>query len=267
MRIPFSQLRFPAAERHTFGIHAERYIQRRNESAWLVYVPKTESGLASRAGHLDGIDGIESGRSIELLPYAVTRAEFTQPSTGRSLQRRLARVRRRRPRPEVRPEQQHHAQRHHQSGFRTGRGRPCRREPHRVRDVLRGEASLLHRGVQHLQQFRAGRVEQLLGLQPVGAHHLLLAPHRAIAAGRDGGRLRRQPLGDDDSRRGEAHGQDAEQLEPRPARGRHRARVRADVDRRDSERDGNRAAHQLLRGARAARDRPSRARLVCWRRR
>ena len=82
MRIPFSQLRFPAAERHTFGIHAERYIQRRNESAWLVYVPKTESGLASRAGHLEGIDGIKSGRSIELLPYAVTRAEFTQPSTG-----------------------------------------------------------------------------------------------------------------------------------------------------------------------------------------
>jgi hypothetical protein len=82
MRIPFSQLRFPAAERHTFGIHAERYIQRKNEYAWLVPVPKTESGVASRAGHLEGIDGIRSGRSLELLPYAVSRAEFTEPSSS-----------------------------------------------------------------------------------------------------------------------------------------------------------------------------------------
>jgi hypothetical protein len=82
MRIPFSQLRFSRAERHTFGIHAERYIQRRNERAWLVHVPKTESGVASRAGHLEGIEGIRSGRSLEVLPYAVTRAEFVERSSA-----------------------------------------------------------------------------------------------------------------------------------------------------------------------------------------
>jgi hypothetical protein len=82
MRIPFSQLRFPRADRHTFGIHAERYIQRKNERAWLVHVPKTESGVASRAGHLEGIDGIRGGRSLEVLPYAVSRLEFLERSSA-----------------------------------------------------------------------------------------------------------------------------------------------------------------------------------------
>jgi hypothetical protein len=79
MRIPFSQLRFSADEHHTFGINALRYIQRRNERAWLVHVPKTESGLASRMGHLEGLDGISPHRTLELLPYVVNRAEYVAP--------------------------------------------------------------------------------------------------------------------------------------------------------------------------------------------
>ena len=55
MRIPYSQLRFPSADQLTFGINAMRYIQRKKEQAWLVHVPKTESGLASRMGHLEGL--------------------------------------------------------------------------------------------------------------------------------------------------------------------------------------------------------------------
>ena len=82
MRIPYSQLRFPRAEHHTFGINAARYIQRKSERDWLVYVPKTESGLASRFGHLEGLDGISPQRTVELLPYAVSRAEFVAPSHG-----------------------------------------------------------------------------------------------------------------------------------------------------------------------------------------
>lgn len=79
MRLPYSQLRFPPAAHHTFGINAMRYIQRKGERAWLVHVPKTESGLASRMGHLEGLDGISPHRSVELLPYAVSRAEFVAP--------------------------------------------------------------------------------------------------------------------------------------------------------------------------------------------
>jgi Domain of unknown function (DUF5916)/Carbohydrate family 9 binding domain-like len=79
MRLPYSQLRFPSAAHHTFGINAMRYIQRKGERAWLVHVPKNESGLASRMGHLEGLEGISPHRTAELLPYAVSRAEFVEP--------------------------------------------------------------------------------------------------------------------------------------------------------------------------------------------
>ena len=78
MRIPFSQLRFPSAARLTFGINATRYIQRKKEQVWLVRVPKTESGLASRMGHLEGLDGVSPHRTVEFLPYALSRAEFIE---------------------------------------------------------------------------------------------------------------------------------------------------------------------------------------------
>ena len=48
-----------------------RYIQRKKEQAWLVHVPKTESGLASRMGHLEGSNGIVPRRTVEFLPYVV----------------------------------------------------------------------------------------------------------------------------------------------------------------------------------------------------
>jgi hypothetical protein len=82
MRIPFSQLRFPRAAQLTFGINAMRYIQRKKEEAWLVHVPKTENRLASRMGHLDGLDGVAPHRTVELIPYVVSRAEYVEPEAG-----------------------------------------------------------------------------------------------------------------------------------------------------------------------------------------
>src|SRR5215203_1240628 len=82
MRIPYSQLRFPRADRLTFGINAARTIKRKKEEAWLIHVPKTENGLASRMGDLDGLDGVAPRRTAELVPYAVSRAEFIEPSAG-----------------------------------------------------------------------------------------------------------------------------------------------------------------------------------------
>ena len=82
MRIPYSQLRFSHAEHHTFGINAMRFIQRKKEEAWLVFVPKTESGMASRMGHLDGLDGVSPHRTLELLPYVVARSEFIAPPSS-----------------------------------------------------------------------------------------------------------------------------------------------------------------------------------------
>ena len=81
MRIPYSQLRFPSADHLTFGINAMRYIQRKKEEAWLVHVPKTESGLASRMGHLEGLTGIVPHHTVEFLPYVVSRGEFLERSS------------------------------------------------------------------------------------------------------------------------------------------------------------------------------------------
>ena len=79
MRIPLSQLRFPLAEQHTWGINVERFIRRRNESSWLRMVPKNESGIASKMVELRGLDGIQPRRNLELLPYTAARAEFVAP--------------------------------------------------------------------------------------------------------------------------------------------------------------------------------------------
>ena len=75
-RIPFSQLRFSEGDRQTWGFNAARFIQRHNEEDWWVLTPKKESGLASRFGNVEGMDGIKGRRHLDLLPYATARGEF-----------------------------------------------------------------------------------------------------------------------------------------------------------------------------------------------
>ncbi len=82
MRIPFSQLRFPASNAHVWGINASRFIQRKNESVWLHLVKKTDSGMASRMDDLDGIGGIEAHRHLEMMPYIAGRSEFVKPGSS-----------------------------------------------------------------------------------------------------------------------------------------------------------------------------------------
>jgi hypothetical protein len=80
MRIPLSQLRFPFADQHTWGINVERYIRRKNERDWLLMVPRNESGLASRMPHLSGLDGLRPKRMFEVLPYTAARSEHVAPA-------------------------------------------------------------------------------------------------------------------------------------------------------------------------------------------
>jgi hypothetical protein len=75
-RIPFSQLRFSEGDRQTWGFNAGRFIQRHNEEDWWVMTPSKESGLASRFGNVEGMDGIKGRRHLDLLPYASSRGEF-----------------------------------------------------------------------------------------------------------------------------------------------------------------------------------------------
>jgi hypothetical protein len=80
MRIPFSQLRFSSAPHQVWGIRLVRWIQRKNELALFPFVPKTESGVASRFAHLVDLNLANEPRHVEALPYVVTRGRFRRPS-------------------------------------------------------------------------------------------------------------------------------------------------------------------------------------------
>jgi hypothetical protein len=70
-RIPLSQLRFPRRDEHTFGVAVHREVGRLNErSSWPVW-RRTQPGLASQLGEVQGITGISSPRRLEFMPYSV----------------------------------------------------------------------------------------------------------------------------------------------------------------------------------------------------
>jgi hypothetical protein len=75
MRIPLSQLRFSAADHQTWGLNAVRYIQRLNEEDWWAFIPKKESAIISKCGHLTGLDGVRGRRHLDLLPYGRAKAD------------------------------------------------------------------------------------------------------------------------------------------------------------------------------------------------
>jgi hypothetical protein len=82
MRVPFSQLRFPAADVQTWGINAQRVVYRTSEESWLVLTPSNESGLASRMAQLEGLTGIRPARHLEVLPYVTARNEAIAPAAA-----------------------------------------------------------------------------------------------------------------------------------------------------------------------------------------
>jgi len=75
MRIPFSQLRFSPADIQIWGIQIERRNRFTDEWAYSAFTPLLERGGVARYGHLVGIEGVQSTRPIELLPYVTGRAE------------------------------------------------------------------------------------------------------------------------------------------------------------------------------------------------
>jgi hypothetical protein len=82
IRIPFRQLRFKTQESYTWGISFRRTIKRKNENDDFAWIPKEESGLVSRFADLTGVRGIEAGRRIELMPFALGRARFSPAVPG-----------------------------------------------------------------------------------------------------------------------------------------------------------------------------------------
>ena len=75
LRIPFSQLRFSADARQTWGIQLSRRISRTSEVTVLNHTPKSERGGVARYAHLDGLSELRPGRRAELQPYVMARSE------------------------------------------------------------------------------------------------------------------------------------------------------------------------------------------------
>lgn len=76
MKIPFSQMRFNQADSMVWGINFRRVIARKNEEAFLVFVPKNESGFVSHFAKLTGFREIHGSGQLEILPYITARAEY-----------------------------------------------------------------------------------------------------------------------------------------------------------------------------------------------
>ncbi len=86
MRIPLSQLRFDAADQQTWGLQVQRRIYRLEERSTWQPIPQDVEGWVSNFGQLSGLEGLEPKRKIEVVPYAVGRAEVAPEVAGNPFQ-------------------------------------------------------------------------------------------------------------------------------------------------------------------------------------
>lgn len=80
LRIPFSQLRYPARPEQTWGVQIWRYVERLNELTMWSFWGRQEMGGPQRFGHLEGLRIEPRKLGVEILPYVVTRAEHVRPA-------------------------------------------------------------------------------------------------------------------------------------------------------------------------------------------
>src|SRR5688572_23866542 len=83
LRIPFSQLRFSAADVQTWGLQIERRIARKQELAMFAFTPKSQPAGVPYYGHLHGVSRVRASRRLEVLPYSSGRL-FMQPLAARA---------------------------------------------------------------------------------------------------------------------------------------------------------------------------------------
>ena len=77
MAIPFSQIRFTQGENIEFGLQVNRYRPAQFEDLFWTSVPKDENGWTSWFGDLEGLQGIQTRRPIEFVPYAASNLAVT----------------------------------------------------------------------------------------------------------------------------------------------------------------------------------------------
>ena len=72
-RIPLSQLRYPPAASHTFGVMIIRELMRRNERVSWPLLRRSRNALVSQFGDVGGLAGLGSPRRLEIAPYMLVR--------------------------------------------------------------------------------------------------------------------------------------------------------------------------------------------------
>jgi hypothetical protein len=82
MAIPFSQLRFANREELTFGLQVRRFLYRNQELSSWQHIAKDAPGFIHHFGELQGLHGIKAQHQIELIPYAVTKAQLSPKEAG-----------------------------------------------------------------------------------------------------------------------------------------------------------------------------------------
>ena len=71
-KIPFANFRFPESTEQVWGFDVERLNRRKSEIT--IWKQMTQAGYRTRMsdlGHLVGLSGIETGKSVEIIPYAL----------------------------------------------------------------------------------------------------------------------------------------------------------------------------------------------------
>ena len=84
-RIPFSQLRFNPASAGTFGFAVVREVAHNNEMSTWPLLARSASGFVSSFGDLTGLTLTSSQKRLELMPYAVAKAETSPVDAGNPL--------------------------------------------------------------------------------------------------------------------------------------------------------------------------------------
>jgi hypothetical protein len=82
MKIPLSQLRFGKKSEQIWGLQVTRNIFRLQERSNWQFIPKGSPGIVHLYGELRGINEIKPKHQVEIMPYAVARAERFEKVEG-----------------------------------------------------------------------------------------------------------------------------------------------------------------------------------------
>jgi len=82
MRVPFSQMRYANKDRHEWGMHVWRWIERKMEEDQWQYIPLQAPSAVYLFGRMEGVENIRSSRQMEFLPYLSAGIEKTTDASA-----------------------------------------------------------------------------------------------------------------------------------------------------------------------------------------